>query len=150
MRRVMYFLLHALVALGLSMFLAKHVLGQFRLPIVATPCWLEDPWLPVVLNMLEEIPHWFPILRDLFNDVLAGLVLKGLPSLHLILWLFRDILLHIQGFSMLVCQAVAGWLKHLQQGFTSNVAKNEQVGIFERLYQTMQFLPQNYPFFWLN
>ena len=33
------------------------VTGQFRLPILVAPCWMEAPWLPTVLNMLAGIPH---------------------------------------------------------------------------------------------
>ena len=50
----------ALVPLVLSMFLAEHVKDQLRCLILMVPCWLEAPWLPTVLNMLEDIPQWYP------------------------------------------------------------------------------------------
>ena len=55
------FLPPALVPLTLSNFLADHVTGQFRILILVAPCWMEAPWLPTVLSMLEDIPHQFPI-----------------------------------------------------------------------------------------
>ena len=36
-----------------------------------------------------------------------------------------------------------GQLKHLHQRSTSNVGMNGQVGVFERVYQTMPYLPLN-------
>ena len=36
----------ALFYLVLSRFLAEHVIGQFRLLILAASCWIEAPWLP--------------------------------------------------------------------------------------------------------
>ena len=53
--------------------------------------WMEAPWLPTVFNMLADIPQWCPIIKDLIIDVLVGHVLKGLPYLHLTLWLLRDV-----------------------------------------------------------
>ena len=44
-----------LVLLGMSMFLVEHVTGQFRFLILIAPCWMEDTWLPILLNMFEEI-----------------------------------------------------------------------------------------------
>ena len=45
--------------------------------------------------------------KDLVMDVLVGHMLKGLPYLHLTLWLLRD-MLQREGFSSSICQAVAG------------------------------------------
>ena len=56
--------------------------------IQVVPCWMEAPWLPTVLNMLEDIPHHCPIIRNVIRYV--SVVLKGLLSLHLTLWLLRD------------------------------------------------------------
>ena len=82
----------ALVPLILSKFLTEHVKGQLRQLIVVAPCWMEAPWLPTVLNMLADIPwQWYPIIKDLVMDVSVGQVLKGLPYLHLTLWLLRDV-----------------------------------------------------------
>ena len=52
---------------------------------------MKAPWLPTVLNMLADIPQHFPILKDVIVDVLVGHMLKGLPYLHLTLWLLRDV-----------------------------------------------------------
>ena len=92
----------------LSMFLAEHVKGQLRLLILMAPCWKEAPWLPTVFNMLRDIPQQCLIVKDLIMDILVGHVIKGLPYLHLTLWLLRDVCLCTQGFSSSVCQVVAG------------------------------------------
>ena len=65
-------------ALVLSMFLTEHVSGQPRHLILVVPCWMEAPWLPTVLNMLANVPHWCPIIKDCIIDVLVGQALKGL------------------------------------------------------------------------
>ena len=44
----------ASVPLALSKFLAEHNTSQFRLLILVTPCWIEAPCLPTVLNMLVD------------------------------------------------------------------------------------------------
>ena len=81
------FLPPALVPLVLSKFLAEHVKGQLRWFILVAPCWMEAPWLPTVLNMLADVPQWCPIIKDLIMDVSVGQAPKGLPYLHLTLWL---------------------------------------------------------------
>ena len=58
--------------------------------ILDAPCWIEAPCLPQILNMLETIPHWYPIIKCLIWVVLVGQLLKSLPSLHLPLWPLRD------------------------------------------------------------
>ena len=68
---------------------------------------MEAPWLPTVLNILEDCPWHCPVIKDLIVDVSVGHVLKGLPYLLLTLWLLRDVL-YTQGFSSSVCQAVVG------------------------------------------
>ena len=76
---VSYVFLPALVALVLSKFLGEHISGQIRILILIAPSWMEASWLPTVLNMLEDIPYWIPIVKDLFRDVLVCWMLKGLP-----------------------------------------------------------------------
>ena len=88
----------ALVSLFLSKFHAEHVTGQLRLLIVVAPFWMEAPWLPTVLSMLEDFPHWCPIVQNLIMDVLVYWVLKGLPSLHLTMASHTFVLCK-QGFS---------------------------------------------------
>ena len=68
----------ALIPIEMSKFLAEHVRSQFRVSILVAPCWKEVPWLAVVHNMLENIFHQCPIVKDLIMDVLVGLLLKGL------------------------------------------------------------------------
>ena len=80
-----------LVPLILSKSLVEHVTGQFRLLILDALCWMEVSWLPTFLSMLEDIPHWFNAVKDLGMDVLVGQMLKGMLSLHVILWLLRDV-----------------------------------------------------------
>ena len=80
----------ALVPLVVSKFLAEHVKDQLRYLILVAPCWMEAPWLPTVVNMLADFPWQCPIIEDLIMDVLVGQMLKGLPYLHLTLWLLSD------------------------------------------------------------
>ena len=60
-----------LVPLVLSKFLAECVKGQFGL-IIVTPCWMEAPWLPTVLNMFADVPHWHLITKDLTADIMVS------------------------------------------------------------------------------
>ena len=73
----------AFIPLVLSKFLLEHVTSQSRLVTLVAPCLIEVPWLATVLNMLEDVPHQCPIIKDLIADVLVGWLLKGLPLLHL-------------------------------------------------------------------
>ena len=70
-----------------------------------TPFWMKASWLPTLLNMLQDIHHLCPIIKDLMKDVSGGYVCKGLPLLHLTLWLLRDMLCR-HGFSFSVHQTV--------------------------------------------
>ena len=51
--------------------------------ILVTPCWMEAPWLPTVLNMLADFPWCCTIVKYLITDVSVLHMLKGLPYLHL-------------------------------------------------------------------
>ena len=62
---------------------------------------METSWVPTVLNMLADIPQQCPIIKYFVMDVLVGQVLKGLPYVHLTLWLFSN-----------VCYADKGSLPH--------------------------------------
>ena len=133
----------ALVPLVLSMFLAKHVKGQLRWLILVTPCWMEAPWLPTVLNMLAEVPQQCSIIKDLLVDVLIGQVLKGLPYLHLTIWLLSDVCYADKGS---LPQSVRQWweqLEHLCQRSSSSVGRNGQVGVLKRVYQAILSLLVN-------
>ena len=138
----------ALVPLVLSKFLAEHVKGQLRQLILVAPYWMEAPWLPTVLNMLADVPWQCPIIKDLIVDASVGQVLKGLPYLHLTLWLLRDVCYADRGS---LPQSVRWWwrqLEHLHQRSTSSVGRNGLVGVLKRVYQTMPSLPLNKLIFW--
>ena len=102
-------------------------------------CLLEDPWIPTVLSMLENFPHQCPIILDLVRNVSVGWLLMVLPF-HL-------------GTQETCCtdksslpQSVRHWcmqLEGLKSRFTSNVGKNGQVGVLERVYQTIPVLSCN-------
>ena len=47
-------------------------MGQFRLLILVALCWMEAPWQPIVLNTLEDIPQYFPVIKNLILDVSVG------------------------------------------------------------------------------
>ena len=96
----------ALVPLVFSNLLAVHVTCQFRLILMA-PCWMEAPRLLSVFNMLADIPHWCPTVKDHIIDVSVCWVLKELQLLHLTLWLLRCVLCR-QWFLSSVCQVVVG------------------------------------------
>ena len=127
----------ALVTLVLSKFLAEHVKGQLRHLILVAPCWMETPWLPTVLNMLADIPQQCPIKRDLIADVSVGQTLKGLPYVHLTLWLLTDVCYADGGSLPQFVKQHWGQLEHLHQRSTSSVGRNGQVGVLDRVHQTM-------------
>ena len=133
----------ALVPLVLSKFLVEHVKGQLRWLILVTPCWMEAPLLPTVLNILADISWWCPIRKDLIMDVSVGHVLKGLPYLHLTLWLLSIVCYTDKGS---LPQSIKQWqvqLEHLHQRSTSSVGRNGQFGVLDRVYQTMPSLLLN-------
>ena len=133
----------ALVPLVLSKFLAEHVKSQLRWLILVVPCWMEAPWLPTVLNMLADIPQQCPIIRDLIMDVLVGQVLKGLPYLHLNLWLLSNVCYTDRCSLPQSVRLWQGQLRHLCQRSTSSLGRNGQVGVLNRVYQTMPSLQLN-------
>ena len=97
----------ALDSLIMLRLLAEQVAGWFQHLILVASCWMKAPWLPRVLNMVEDIPHWCQIVKDHIMDVLIGWVLKGLQLMHLTLWLLSGVLCR-QGFSSPVHQVVVG------------------------------------------
>ena len=68
----------------------KHIRGQFKLLIVVTLNWVEASWPTTVLNILENVPHEVFHFKNLISNVFGDWLLKGMPSLHLTLWLLRD------------------------------------------------------------
>ena len=71
---------------------------------------------------------------------LLGWMLKGLWSLHLFLCLLEDVLTR-EGFSTSFCKAVVKVTRNLWQRFTTNVGKNEQVGVLKTVYKQYHFCP---------
>ena len=51
---------------------------------------MEASWLSIILSMLEDIIDQYQIVKSLITNVLVDWVLKGLSSLHVTLWLLRD------------------------------------------------------------
>ena len=98
---------------------------------------------PQVLNMLVDIPQQCHVIKDLIMDVSVSQVLKGLPYLHLTLWLLSDVSYADRGS---LPQSVRQWwgqLECLCQSSTSSVERNGQVSVLDRVYQTMPSLPLN-------
>ena len=126
-----------LVPLVLSIFLVEHVIGWFRLLILIIPCYMKALWLPTVLNLLKDIHHWFLMVKYLFRNISVDQVPRGLPLLYLSLWLLKVMCCIDKGS---LPQSVRQWLEHLQQRPSGNVGKHQQVGVLERVYQTMPFL----------
>ena len=92
---------------------------------------------------LGRCSSMLPIIKDLIMDVSVSQVHKGLSYLHLTLWLLSNMCYADRGS---LPQSVRWWwgqLKHLHQRSTSNVGRNGQVGVFNRVHQTMPFLPLN-------
>ena len=135
----------ALVPLVLSKFLAEHVNSQLRHWILMVPCWMEAPWLPTVLRMLADIPQWCPIVIDLVVDVSVGQALKGLQCLHLTLWQASDVCYADRDSLPQSRRWWWGQLKCLCQRYTSSVGRNGQVGVLDRVYQTIPSLSLNWP-----
>ena len=133
----------ALVPLVLSKFLAEHINIQLRHLILVAPCWMEASWLPAVLNMLANVPHQCPIIKDLVMDVSVGQSLKGLQYLHLTLWQLSNMCYADRSSLPRSVRQWQGQLKCLHQGSTSSVGKNGLVGVLDRVYQMMPSLPLN-------
>ena len=121
----------ALVPLVLPKFLAEHVGGQLRLLTLVAPCWMEAPWLPTVLNMLEDAPQHCPVIKGLIMDVLVGQALWALPYLHLTLWILRDTCCADKSLFPQSVRKWQGQLKCLRCRPTSNVERKGQVGVLE-------------------
>ena len=104
----MCFLLPALVPLFCPNFWWRMSKGQLRLLILVAPCWMEGPWLPTVLNMLADVPQLCPIIKDLIMDVLVGQCAQGSAISAFNPLAAQRCVLHGQGFSSSVHQAVVG------------------------------------------
>ena len=122
--QVSYVFPPALIFLVLCKILVEHVTGQHRLLILVAPCWMEAPWLHRGLNMLEDIFQCCPVMKDLIVYVLVGQVLKGLPCLHLTLWLLRDMYCTDKISFTQSFRQWCGQLKNLQWKSNSNFGKN--------------------------
>ena len=133
----------SLLPLVLFKFLAEHVSGQLRCFILVAPCWMEAPWHPTVLNMLAGIPWQCPVIKDLIMDVLVGQALKGLPYLHLTLWLLSNVCYTDRGSLPQSVRQFQGQPEHINQRSISSVGRSGWVGVLDRVYQTVPSLPLN-------
>ena len=80
-----------LIPILLLKFLAEHVIGQFRLPILVVPCCIKVLWLLTILNMWWDVPDQCHVVKVLIREAPVDWVLKGLPSLYLTLWLLSGV-----------------------------------------------------------
>ena len=101
------------------------------------------PWYSTVLNLFADIPQQCPIIKYMFMNVLVGHVLKGLPYLHLNIWLLRNVCCVDRDSLPQSFKWWWGQLKYLHQRSTSSVGRNRQVGVLERVYHTILCLPLN-------
>ena len=129
----------ALVPLVLVKFLAEHVTGWFRHLILVAHHWMEATWLPIVLNLLLGITHCCPVVQNLVMDVSLDQVLKGLPSLQLILAAQRCVLCR-KGFSSF-CRAVTEATQVSITKIRSDTKRNGSVGVLQTVYRMMPFCP---------
>ena len=86
----MYVLPPAFIPLVFSKFLVKHV-KSIQSSYSSGAMFDGDFLVATVLIMLDNIPHWCPIMKDLIMDVSVDQALKVLPLLHLTFWLVRDV-----------------------------------------------------------
>ena len=132
--------LPVLVSLVLSKFLVEQVKGQTRWLILVAPCWMEAPCLPTIHSMLADVLWQCPIIKDLVMDVSVGQVLKGLPYLHLTLWLLSSVCYTDRGSLPQSVRQWQGQLECLCQRSTSSVGRNGQAGVLDRVYLTMPLI----------
>ena len=133
----------ALVPLVLSKFLTEHVSGHLRHFILVAPFWMEAPWLPIIHNMLADIPWWCPIIKDLIVDVSVSQELKGLQYLHLTLWQLSNVCCADRGSLPQSIRQWWGQREHQHQRSTSSAGRNGQVGVLNKVYQSMPSLLLN-------
>ena len=79
-----------------------------------------------VLNMVADVPRWCPLVKDLIMDVGVDQVLKGLPYLHLTIWLLSNVCYADRGS---LPQSVRWW------GGNSNVYIKGLPAVLERMGQ---------------
>ena len=130
-------------SLVLSKFLAEHVNGQLRHLIQVVPCWMEAPWLPTTPNMLADVPQQCPIVKDLIMDVSVSHVLKGLQYLHLNLWQLNNVCYADRDSLPWSVRQWWGQHEYLHQRSNNSAGRNGQVGVFNRVYQSMASLLLN-------
>ena len=125
----MYFLQHQFLWFSPSF---CQSMSQFYSVLIVL-CWMEDPWLPTVLSMLEDVCFQCPIAKDLILGVSVDQVLKALLLLHLTLWLLRVCVAHIRAFFLNMSGVYSKGLPA--------VYENCHIGVLERAFQTILFLP---------
>ena len=92
---------------------------------------------------VTDVPHQCPMVKDHIRDVLVSQVLKGLQSLHLMLWLLKNVSFTDKSF---VPQFLSWWwghLKCLHQRCNSSAGRNGPGDVLKGVYHTMSFLPLN-------
>ena len=97
----------ALVPLVLSKFLMEHITGQFRLLTLVGPCWMEAPWLLIVLGILEDILHQCPIIKPYLGCFGTPGAQRSAVAAFNPLSAYRYAF-HRQGLTSLVCKPVVG------------------------------------------
>ena len=93
----------SLITLVLSKFLEEHLTGQLRHLILVATYWMEVSCLPTLLNMLEDILHWYPLTEDVVKDV----------SVRQVLWLLIDMCCAYKGSLPQSVMQWQGQLMHL-------------------------------------
>ena len=96
----------------------------------------------MILNMLEDVPHQCPIIKDLV-DISVGQVFKGLPWLHVTLWQLRDVFCTDKDSFPPSDRKWQDRLVQPQYRPTSSVGKNGCIGMPKRDDQTMPYLTLN-------
>ena len=82
-------------------------------------------------------------LKNLIMDVLVVPVFEGLQSLHITLWLLRDVCYADKGTLPQSARQWLGSLEYLQQKYTSSAGKNGLIGVLQRVFHTMPCLLLN-------
>ena len=105
------------------------------------------PWLPTVLNILADVPQCCPVVKDLIMECFGrpggqGSAINAFNPLAA-----QGYVLCRQGSHPQSLRQWQGRLNCLQQRSISNVDKNGQVCVLERVCQTMPYLPLNYLIF---
>ena len=121
------------VSLLVYRFHAEPITGVFKLLILVVPCWIDAPLTSHISQHVGR--HSLSVYCLKFHHgCLVDLMLKGLPSLLLTVWLLRDV--YCTG-NCSHPQSVRPWWQHLkclQQKFTHNTGENNLASVLNRVY----------------